>query len=167
MISDCLVRFQGGDGQWLPGAFDHGPHVNTSRVHSVEHSMLQPRDPVTGEPTGNHEHRPLVIGKTLDRATPCLMRAMARRERLRVVVLEYFLPIDPMLLHPHVSVTLEGVTIVSHAHQSLSRFFVRNHRLNNVEMVGMAYEKIIWRDLINTVEAAVQGMMPPAMGGEG
>ena len=53
-------------------------HEEECMVQAVEHAIVFPIDPQSGNPTGRRVHRPIVITKVIDKSTPLLMRACCR-----------------------------------------------------------------------------------------
>lgn len=63
-------------------------------VIAVSHSIVSPRDPQSGLPTGQRMHKPIVFTKELDRSTPILYQALATNENLAEVEFSVYGP-DP------------------------------------------------------------------------
>lgn len=61
-------------------------------VIAVSHTILSPRDPASGLPTGKRMHKPLVITKQLDRSTPLLNSALVNNENLPEALFSVFEP---------------------------------------------------------------------------
>jgi len=59
-------------------------------VHAYNHSIISPRDPASGLPTGKRQHQPLTILKENDRSTPLLWSALVNNENLTSVVLNFW-----------------------------------------------------------------------------
>jgi type VI secretion system Hcp family effector len=54
--------------------------------------IVSPRDVATGQATGKRVHKPLVITKELDKATPLLLRSMQSKEPITEATLYLFKP---------------------------------------------------------------------------
>ncbi len=54
-------------------------------VIAVSHTVVSPRDPASGLATGKRVHKPFVITKEIDRATPLLHQALVTNEVLTEV----------------------------------------------------------------------------------
>jgi type VI secretion system secreted protein Hcp len=59
-------------------------------VIAVSHSIVSPRDPASGLPTGKRIHSPLVIVTHIDKATPLLYSVATTNENLPTVELDYY-----------------------------------------------------------------------------
>lgn len=51
-------------------------------VIAYHHSIVSPRDPQSGLPTGQRMHKPFTVVKTTDKATPPLYTALCTNEDL-------------------------------------------------------------------------------------
>lgn len=60
-----------------------------SRVIEVNSSIEAPRDPHTGLASGKRQHKPIVIVKEVDAASPQYFRALTNHEELSEVVIEF------------------------------------------------------------------------------
>ncbi|MGU3846599.1 type VI secretion system tube protein TssD, partial [Vibrio diabolicus] len=57
-------------------------HVDEFLVQELDHVLTVPRDPQSGQPTGQRVHRPLVVTKVQDRSSPLLFNALVSGEKL-------------------------------------------------------------------------------------
>ncbi len=57
-------------------------HVDEFLVQELDHIMTIPRDPQSGQPTGQRIHRPLIVTKQQDRCSPLLFNALVSGEKL-------------------------------------------------------------------------------------
>src|SRR3954468_6734417 len=61
-------------------------------VIAVSHSIVSPRDPQSGLPTGQRMHKPFVFTKELDKATPILYNVLCTNENLVEAVFKFWTP---------------------------------------------------------------------------
>lgn len=61
-------------------------------VIAVSHSIISPRDPQSGLPTGQRMHKPLVITKELDKASPVLYNILCTNENVTELTLKFWTP---------------------------------------------------------------------------
>src|SRR5262245_63058128 len=61
-------------------------------VIAVSHSIFSPRDPQSGLPTGQRMHKPYVVTKELDKATPLLYNVLCTNENLTTVTFKFWTP---------------------------------------------------------------------------
>ncbi|WP_299015046.1 Hcp family type VI secretion system effector [uncultured Photobacterium sp.] len=57
-------------------------HVDEFLVQELDHVLTVPRDPQSGQPTGQRVHRPIVVTKQQDRCSPLLFNALVSGEKL-------------------------------------------------------------------------------------
>ncbi len=113
-----------------------------SNILAVEHKIFLPTDPSNGQPSGSRVHKPFMIRKEFDKASPLLYQALCAGERLTVNIswvrtegseeIEYFthilteaLLVDMDVVVPHTKV-------------------VENMPLRHEERWYFAYRKIEW-----------------------
>ena len=70
-----------GTGEDIPEYADY------STVIGFKHAITLPSDPRTGQPSGARIHRPLMIHKVFDKASPLLYKALCTGERLEVEII--------------------------------------------------------------------------------
>src|SRR4029453_16747997 len=61
-------------------------------VIAVNHEIVSPRDPASGLPTGKRMHKPFVITKELDKASPLLQNALVNNETISEWMLQFWQP---------------------------------------------------------------------------
>lgn len=57
-------------------------HEDEFMVQAFGHEVMIPRDPQSGQPTGQRVHQPLTITKVFDKCSPMLYQALTSGERL-------------------------------------------------------------------------------------
>ena len=65
-------------------------HSDESTVIGFNSKVKLPRDPQTGQPTGQRVHHPIVVTKRFDKASPLLYQALCTGERLSEVELKFY-----------------------------------------------------------------------------
>ena len=61
-------------------------------VIAAEHEIVSPRDAASGLPTGKRQHKPFVLRKEVDAATPLLYTLLANNEALSEWELQFWAP---------------------------------------------------------------------------
>jgi len=59
-------------------------------VSGVFHSIVSPRDPASGRPTGKRMHKPLIITKETDQASPLLQQILCENENVASFELQFW-----------------------------------------------------------------------------
>ena len=65
-------------------------HENETLIQAFEHKILLPRDPQSGQPTGQRVHTPMKVTKVMDKCSPLLYRALTSGERLPKVEMKFY-----------------------------------------------------------------------------
>ena len=65
------------------GSFGDSPMI----LIGMSHEIVSPRDAASGQATGKRMHKPFVITKELDKATPLLLNALTTNENLTSVLI--------------------------------------------------------------------------------
>lgn len=76
-------------------------------------SLVSPRDPASGLPTGRLQPGPVEVVKSLDVATPKIVQAQVNNENLTSVVIRYWRPSTAGALQNHFTITLTNASFVS------------------------------------------------------
>jgi type VI secretion system secreted protein Hcp len=118
-------------------------------VIAVSHSIISPRDPQSGLPTGQRMHRPYTITKELDQATPLLYNVLCTNENLNTVTVFFWTPqlkaasgVGSEVQHFTVKLTNANIASIDFRmsnirHPDLVKF--AEH-----EEIAMTYQKIEW-----------------------
>jgi len=65
-------------------------HENEILVQAVEHVVTVPTDIQSGQPTGQRQHKPLMITKVFDKSSPLLYTALASGEMLPKCTIKWY-----------------------------------------------------------------------------
>ena len=65
-------------------------HEDEVLVQGFEHQVLLPRDPQSGQPTGQRVHKPVRITKVFDKASPLMYNALTSGEKLPKVEIKWY-----------------------------------------------------------------------------
>jgi type VI secretion system secreted protein Hcp len=59
-------------------------------VFGCSHEIVSPRDAASGLPTGQRQHKPLIIKKDIDCSSPLLMNTLCTNENIKNLVLQFW-----------------------------------------------------------------------------
>ncbi|KYF50822.1 Hcp family type VI secretion system effector [Sorangium sp. So ce854] len=118
-------------------------------IIAVQHQIVSPRDPATGMPSGKRQHKPFVITKELDKATPLLYNALVNNESISEWTLKFYTPGTQAAKNigkeqNHYTVKLTNATVAS------IDFYMENTRrpdgreIPEYEKIAFTYQKIEW-----------------------
>ena len=86
-------------------------HENECLIEAFEHKILLPRDPQSGQPTGQRVHNPMKVTKVMDKCSPLLYRALTSGERLPKVELKFYRTSAQGTMEYYFTMTLEDAII--------------------------------------------------------
>ena len=118
-------------------------------VIATAHSIISPRDPQSGLPTGQRMHKPFVITKELDKSTPLLYNVLCTNENLSEVTIKYWTPQIRATTGTGTEIQRYTVVLINANIASID-FRQLNIRDTNLvkfaeyEEIAMTYEKITW-----------------------
>ncbi|MEX2431007.1 MAG: Hcp family type VI secretion system effector [Dehalococcoidia bacterium] len=91
--ADQVVIFMTARGErqgLIQGSVSQAGVEDWMEVVGYSHEIVSPRDAASGLPTGKRQHKPLVVTKPVDKATPLLYNALVSAENLTDVTLEFY-----------------------------------------------------------------------------
>ena len=102
-----------------------------------------PRDPASGLPTGKRMHKPIVITKEWDAASPQLYNALTQNENLPSVVIEFYKTNSNGVGEAFEVITLTNASVSSFKqYSSMPSGAALGEREKWVEEVGLTFQKI-------------------------
>ena len=89
---DAYVYIVGQKSGQIKGSVTQQGREGSILVLGANHSIVSPRDPQSGLATGKRQHKPFVIVKEIDRASPLLYNVMTTNENLSSVTIKFWTP---------------------------------------------------------------------------
>lgn len=119
-------------------------HEDEILVQAFEHDVTIPRDPQSGQPTGQRVHKPLKITKVFDKSSPLLYTALSSGEKLTKCVIKWYRTSADGQQEHYFTTELEDAIIVDiksymHNCQDPSKA-----HFTHLEDVSFSYRKITW-----------------------
>ncbi|MFZ1985146.1 MAG: Hcp family type VI secretion system effector [Desulfatitalea sp.] len=119
-------------------------HENEILVEAFSHTVSIPRDPQSGQPTGQRVHKPLVITKVFDKSSPLLYTALTTGERLTKCKLKFYRTSAEGNQEHYFTIELEDSIIVDiNAYMPNCQDPTKSH-FTHLEDVAFTYRKITW-----------------------
>ena len=87
-------------------------HEDQVMVQGFSHQVIIPRDPQSGQPTGQRIHRPVCITKVFDKASPLLLAALTSGERMTSIEIKWYRTSAAGTQEHYYTTTLEDAIIV-------------------------------------------------------
>ena len=149
MALNGYLRFSGQKLGVVKGSVQQKGREDSIMVIAVSHSIISPRDPASGLPTGKRMHKPFVITKELDKSSPLLYSILTNNENIPKWELQFWTPqLDAKRGTgqevQHYTIKLENANIASidfrmanNKHPDLMKFEL-------YEEIAFTYDKIVW-----------------------
>ncbi len=127
---------------------------NLNPVIAMSHEIVSPRDASSGLPTGKRQHRPLVITKEVDRASPILANILVNNENISEWELKFFKPSANRGVETHYySIKLTNASIASIRTEMLNNAYPENASHAVREHIAFTYQRIEWTFLDGGITA--------------
>ncbi|MFH1139984.1 MAG: Hcp family type VI secretion system effector [Pseudomonadota bacterium] len=153
MALTSYLKLEGNNQGAIEGDCTQKGHEKWILVYAVEHNLEIPRDINTGLPTGQRVHKPLVITKRTDPATPLLYQACASGEQMKTWQLDYHTINEKGQEVLYYQITLTNAIVVNIKHYKLHTMVEANKALPDQEDVSFTYEAITWENKIANKQA--------------
>jgi len=118
-------------------------HEDQILVQAFSHQVIIPRDPQSGQPTGQRVHKPLMISKVFDKSSPLLFSALTSGEEVKCR-LEWFRTSSAGTQEHYFTIELEGATLVDIQSRMPNCQDPDNAHFTHLEDVYFPYRKIVW-----------------------
>jgi type VI secretion system secreted protein Hcp len=89
MAVNMYLKITGQKQGWIKGSATVKAHKDWIAVHSFSWSIVSPRDPASGLPTGKRQHKALDLVVDGTSASPALFQALAENENLTSARLDF------------------------------------------------------------------------------
>lgn len=119
-------------------------HEDQILVQAFDHQVIIPRDPQSGQPTGQRVHKPLMITKVFDKSSPLLFTALTTGERLTKCRLEWFRTSAEGTQQHYFTIELEDAIIVDILSSMPNCQDPGQSHFTHLEDVYFTYRKITW-----------------------
>lgn len=118
-------------------------------VIAAHHEVTSPRDAATGLPTGKRQHRPFVITKEVDKATPLLYQALVNNEVLSDFELHFWRPGIKTAAGTggevqYYTVKLSQAQVVDISFKQPNTRDLESHKVAEFEDIAFSYQHIEW-----------------------
>jgi type VI secretion system secreted protein Hcp len=109
---------------------------------NYSHSIISPRDPASGLPTGQRQHKPLIITKYSDSTTPLFYNTLVTNENLTEVILKFYQTNDRNIPVEIMEIKLTNANMAG-----------INAEYPNLETISFTYQKIQWTNIQTGITA--------------
>jgi len=132
----------------------------TMLIEAVDHKVEIPRDPQTGLATGKRIHRPFVVTKVYDKASPKIYQACCTGEHFKNVTIKWW-RINPQGMEEHYFThVLKNAIIVSTRAWMPNCLDPKTESFTHMEEVAFTYESISWTWEVDGIESEDSWQVP-------
>lgn len=117
-------------------------HEDEAIIQAFSHEILLPRDPQSGQPTGQRVHRPFKVVKVFDKCSPLLFSALTSGEKLPKVELKYYRTSSQGQQEHYFTIALEDAIITNITTYMPHCQDPAQAHLTHMEEVEFTYRKI-------------------------
>ena len=133
----------------VKGAITQKGREDSIGVIAVSHAIVSPRDPQSGLPTGQRMHKPFVITKEIDKASPILYNILCTNENITEATFKFWTPQQKAATGAgaevqHYTIKLTNANIASLEFHMANIKHPDLQRLVEYEDIAMTYQKIEW-----------------------
>jgi type VI secretion system secreted protein Hcp len=123
-------------------------HTDELTVIGFEHNIMIPRDPQSGQPTGQRVHKPLVFTKRYDKSSPLLYQALCSGERLTKIEIKWYRTTMEGTMEHYFTHKLEDALVIDiQAMMELTTNVKLDYR-DHEEKISVTYRKIEWEHVV-------------------
>jgi type VI secretion system secreted protein Hcp len=149
MALNSYLKLKGQKQGEVKGGVTQKGREGSIMVIAVSHEIVSPRDPASGLPTGKRMHKPFVITKEIDKASPVLYNILVNNENVPEWKLEYWKPQLSAAGGAGAEVKYYSVQLVNANIASMRHVMPNNKnpelmRYETYEEIAFTYQKIIW-----------------------
>jgi type VI secretion system secreted protein Hcp len=119
-------------------------HQDEVLVNAFEHEVVIPRDPQSGQPSGQRVHKPVIITKVYDKSSPLLYQALCTGERLPKVDIKWYRTAVAGTQEHYFTHVLTDAVIVDISAEMPNCQDPGMAHFTHLEKVAMTYRKITW-----------------------
>jgi len=128
----------------IAGSVTQAGREDSMEIYGWSHEVLSPRDAASGLPTGKRQHKPIVLIKPIDKASPLLMNMLVNNENISDWTLRCWRPSREGKEFQYYTVELVNASVSSIQVEQLNNKYPENMRHELREHVSFVYQKIVW-----------------------
>ncbi|MDB5993493.1 MAG: hypothetical protein JWP42_629 [Pseudomonas sp.] len=119
-------------------------HEDEVMVQAFSHQIIIPRDPQSGQATGQRVHKPLMISKVFDKSSPLILNALTSGEVLDICRIDWYRTATTGKQELYYSIELEDAVIVDVQSRMPNCQDPDMAHFTHLEDVYFTYRKITW-----------------------
>ena len=119
-------------------------HEDEVMVQAFKHNVMIPRDPQSGQPSGQRTHRPVTVTKIFDKSSPLLYNALCSGELLTNVEIKWYRTSASGTQEHYFTIKLVDAVIVDIKGYMPNCQDPANASFTHLEDVSFSYRSITW-----------------------
>ncbi len=119
-------------------------HEDEVMVQAFKHNVMIPRDPQSGQPSGQRTHRPVTVTKIFDKSSPLLYNALCSGELLTNVEIKWYRTSASGTQEHYFTIKLVDAVIVDIQGYMPNCQDPANASFTHLEDVSFSYRSITW-----------------------
>jgi type VI secretion system secreted protein Hcp len=120
-------------------------HEDEAIVKQYSHEIKVPRDPQSGQPSGQRVHKPVVITKLTDKSSPLIFNAITQGETLtKVEIKQYRTSYEGKSEHYYTIILEDAVIVELHSSAGMEEDSTTS-QVAPLETISLAYRKMTVR----------------------
>jgi type VI secretion system secreted protein Hcp len=145
----CYAYLVGQKSGQVKGSIYQKGREDSIGVIAVSYSLVSPRDPQSGLPTGQRMHKPWVFTKELDKSTPILYNIMCTNENITTATFKFWTPQLKAATGvgsevQHYTVKLTNANIASYDFRMANIRHADLVKFAEYEELALTFQKIEW-----------------------
>lgn len=129
-------------------------HEDQFMVQAFDHTITIPRDPQSGQPTGQRVHQPITITKIFDKCSPLLYTALTTGEVLKKCDIKWYRTSVQGVQEHYFTIEMEDAIIVNLKARMPNCQDPANKSFTHLEEVSFSYRKIMWTHVLGGTSGA-------------
>ena len=126
------------------GTMSKASQEDTIQVQGFRHLITVPKDPQSGQPTGQRVHQGFTITKVYDKSTPMLFQALATGEQIKKATIKWYRTAPSGEQEHYFTTEVEDALITNIKSWMPNVLRSENSSLSHMEDVSFSYKKISW-----------------------
>lgn len=144
MALNAYLRLDGETQGEIKGSVTQAGREDSIMIIGFSHEVISPRDAASGLPTGKRQHKPIVITKEIDMATPLLQMILVNNESIKSWKLEFWQPSKTGQEFQFYTIELMNASIAGIQAEMLNNKYPENMQHKEREHISFCYQKIVW-----------------------
>lgn len=135
-------------------------HEDEFMVQAYDHQVLLPRDPQSGQPTGQRSHQPLTVTKVFDKSSPLLYQALTTGERLTKCKIRWYRTSADGTQEHYFTIDLQDAIIVDIKAYMPNCQDPNAKHFTHLEKISFSYRMINWTHEVAGTSASDDWRLP-------